>query len=121
MTSMTTTTDEHGTDCKTPATGLCPTWCNKPAGHEYDSTSGAGDELAFHRYHSSVADWDHEPACRVEALETHCLDGLLEVDEPSIAVYSESGAQMTASGARILARQLLQAAELIDELRVDRG
>jgi hypothetical protein len=113
MNSMTSTPDSTSTS---PTPDGCPDWCNKPAGHEYDSITGAGEDRAFHRYHSSVADWDTEPACRVEALETRFVDGQVEVDGPAIAVYSENRSDLTPNGARLLARQLLEAAELLERI-----
>jgi hypothetical protein len=111
----------HASDAEADAAApkvmpTCPDWCNKQADHEYDSTTGAGEDLAFHRYHSSVADWDHEPACRVEALETYFVDSQVEVDTAAIAVYSENRSDLTPKGARILARQLLEAAELLERI-----
>lgn len=125
MTSMTTRTDSHATDAEIEAAApkvmpACPDWCNKPAGHEYDSTTGAGEDLAFHRYHSSVADWDSEPPCRVEALEAHFADGVVHLDVSVVTVYSENTEQLTPKGARHLARHLLEAAELLDRID-DRG
>jgi hypothetical protein len=116
MHSMTSTPDSTS-----PTPGGCPDWCNKGAGHEYDSTTGTGEDLAFHRYHSSVADWDSEMDCRVEALETHFVDGQLEIAPPSIAVYSENWSDLTPQGARILARQLLVAAERLERIGAHRG
>lgn len=116
MNSMTSTTDSS---TPTPPRS-CPDWCNKGGSHEYDSQTGEGDSLTFYRYHSSVPEWDYEARVRVHASESN-RGGRLRTEQPTIAILDDDLDSLSAADARILARELLQAAELLDELLVDRG
>lgn len=119
---MTSHADIFGT-----TTSPCPHWCTLPAGHGYDSEDTGGDIL---RSHEREVGWLQEPnlgGCEVSvyvalaSLERLRItsDGVHvdEVDPPHIVLDTNDN-NMSSGHARQAARLLLQAAELLDEVRV---
>lgn len=88
----------------------CPSWCELPAGHAYESYSPDGSGGVIHdRMHRATLGAVHVLSNeRSEA-------GQVEVDYPDITV-SSSEEGMTAERAREVASDLLLAADLLDSL-----
>lgn len=118
MTEDTNRPSTHAEIFGTTATP-CPSWCELPDGHGYDS----GTETASFRIHIRHVDEmavNGEPAIwiDVQAEETQALslEGFeTNVEAPSVRINAD-GVNLTGAQARQLANTLLGAADLWDEV-----
>ncbi len=110
----------------------CPDWCEKDAGHPYDSTEYdfvehpdfsdaiAAREISVCRYHRAVLRWVERENVEVTQLEdARVRDGVAPVVTfDSAVVYASISFEdeMSASAARELGDALLMAAVLVDQI-----
>lgn len=92
----------------------CPAWCNLPAGHDYDSTDGSGDELTYQRRHVA---FEGDKLADVSATEGNCF-GTVTVELPYVylSLVDGNGDESSVEQVRALAAELLQAAAVLDRI-----
>ena len=92
-------------------TPSCPSWCKYDPGHEYDSVDF--DDVTFIRDHVSHP----EGSSTSIAQEERNQHGVITLLPPVIALYSEYDSEdIDAAGARRRAAELLNAADLLDQI-----
>lgn len=87
----------------------CPSWCQSPDGHEYDSTDGYDETLTYIRSHMAM----ERPHLWVDAWEHNCA-GVVTMQAPSICTPDQG--DLDSSQARAYAAELLEAADLLDRI-----
>lgn len=112
-----------GEPCKTPSPPPCPSWCQLPAGHGFDSTTFDNGHLArFHERPISSWKWTprHSPQPQAASVAITAMeiaegnDGpVLECQPPTVSVTTD-GLDVTGPQARQLAASLLDAADAWD-------
>ncbi len=89
----------------------CPAWCTLPAGHEYDSTDGWGDDLVFLRRHVA---FEGGKIADVSATERNHA-GTVTVDEPGIFL-SVADDDYPVEQVIVIAAELLESAVVLDRI-----
>lgn len=109
-----TLTDARGITIPTPP--ACPTWCVKPAGHEYELAECYDPDIHV-RYHSSLRDGLLQPVyVRVEAGEMND-HGEVFVEPPTISIYDDNPRGLSIREAVLYAAALLRAAGQLAEIK----
>jgi hypothetical protein len=100
-----------------PEVGPCPAWCERQGDHELMPTPGESGGIEWTRNH--FTSW---PTTEIDQLETITTDGVSieavesELAELEIHVSTIADTTLTAATARKMARDLLTAAERLDEI-----
>ena len=98
-------------DARKPTTiPACPDWCRHPAGHDYDSVMR--DDETFTRYHESAP-----RGSATITQEEQNKGGHVTLTAPVITSWGAGGSEeLTAEAARQTARELVAAADRLEEI-----
>lgn len=89
----------------------CPSWCELPAGHEYDGWVPNGDAIQHSRTHMKTFG-----AASIQAVE-YSTDGQVTVDEPTIYLdLPDMSGDLDVQHARDLLARLSEATDELDRV-----
>lgn len=97
-----------------PAIPPCPSWCGDVPGHLYDTS--VDDARLYVRCH----DTNGRGIAGVTQVERN-RDGQITLEPAVVSLYDSGTLDLTPSQARALAAELVEGADLVARIEVDRG